>query len=51
MWLSCADIGGMGLGLFLVKNIIENHNGHIAITSQVNKGTTVEITLPQYHTW
>ncbi len=37
---------GMGIGLFLAKNIIEKHKGKIEITSQINKGTTVQICLP-----
>lgn len=38
---------GMGLGLFLAKNIIEEHRGSIHIHSKVNKGTLVEIQLPR----
>ncbi len=38
---------GMGLGLFLVKNIIEKHNGLITIKSSKNKGTTVTVKLPK----
>ena len=38
---------GMGLGLFLAKNIIERHRGDIKIHSKLNKGTTVEVRLPK----
>lgn len=38
---------GLGLGLFLTKSIIDKHLGHITIKSLENKGTTVEILLPQ----
>lgn len=38
---------GLGLGLFLVKEIIEHHNGSIKLTSHLNKGTTVVIRLPR----
>lgn len=37
---------GFGLGLFLIKNIIEQHHGSIKIKSKENKGTTVEVKLP-----
>ncbi len=37
---------GMGLGLPMVKNIIETYNGTISFTSALNKGTTFIITLP-----
>ncbi|MBI0577973.1 PAS domain S-box protein [Neobacillus cucumis] len=37
---------GTGLGLMTCYKIIENHNGEIKITSVVDEGTTVEITLP-----
>lgn len=39
-------IPGTGLGLSLVKQIINGHGGHIDVTSQVNKGTTFTIYLP-----
>lgn len=38
---------GMGLGLFLAKNIIEEHRGSIHLHSKLNKGTTAEIHLPK----
>lgn len=38
---------GMGLGLYLVKNIIKLHRGKVQITSKIEKGTTVEIFLPK----
>lgn len=40
-------IQGMGLGLFLAKNVMVQHHGYIDIRSKVGKGTTVELTLPR----
>jgi len=37
---------GVGLGLFIVKSLIEMHWGRIWIDSVINKGTTVHILLP-----
>ncbi len=38
---------GMGLGLYLTKQIIDAHKGNIYVDSQVGKGTTIEILLPK----
>ena len=40
--------GGMGLGLAMVKSIIQNAGGEISFTSKTNVGTTFTITLPVY---
>ena len=37
---------GTGLGLAMVKKIVEEHEGHIAIDSRPQEGTLVTITLP-----
>lgn len=37
---------GMGLGLYIVQEIIQEHEGCIAITSQPGQGTQVVIRLP-----
>ena len=47
--VSSAKKEGLGLGLFLVKSIIEKHNGEIDVKSQLGKGTTFIISLPQYN--
>jgi signal transduction histidine kinase len=38
---------GTGLGLFIVKRIVELHKGHIDILSQKHKGTRVTLDLPE----
>ncbi|MBF0291876.1 MAG: PAS domain S-box protein [Nitrospinae bacterium] len=37
---------GAGLGLSIVKNIINNHNGTISVESEMDKGTTVRMEIP-----
>ncbi|MCB4798413.1 sensor histidine kinase [Neotamlana laminarinivorans] len=38
---------GMGLGLAMVKNIVENHKGSITFTTKKNKGTTFTVIFPK----
>ncbi|MGG1552337.1 sensor histidine kinase [Paenibacillus ferrarius] len=39
--------GGSGIGLTIVKKLVEAHGGTIEIRSQMGKGTTVEFCLPK----
>jgi two-component system, sporulation sensor kinase E len=39
-------IGGTGLGMIFVAQIVAEHRGKINIDSQVGQGTTVAIELP-----
>jgi signal transduction histidine kinase len=39
-------ISGSGLGLSLVKAVVESHNGRIWLQSQVRVGTTFYISIP-----
>ncbi len=40
------ELGGTGLGLSIAKQIIEAHDGEIALISSFNRGTTVKIKIP-----
>ena len=37
-----------GLGLYITKDLIENHGGRIEVDSTLNEGTCFQITLPMY---
>jgi signal transduction histidine kinase len=37
---------GTGIGLAIVKKIVENHNGIISATSELNKGAQFDIYIP-----
>lgn len=39
-------VGGTGLGLSLVKHIVDRHRGHLGIASEPGRGTRVSILLP-----
>lgn len=39
--------GGTGLGLTICRQLIEQHQGEIHLTSEVNQGTTCHIRLPR----
>ncbi|MCX7759032.1 MAG: HAMP domain-containing histidine kinase [bacterium] len=40
-------IYGLGVGLFLVKKIVEAHGGEVYIKSKINRGTKVTIFIPR----
>ena len=41
-----SEISGLGLGMGIVKQIINDHGGEVAVTSALGQGTTVTFTLP-----
>ncbi|MNU02352.1 Alkaline phosphatase synthesis sensor protein PhoR [compost metagenome] len=43
------DTKGLGLGLYLVNNIVNRHQGNIQVNSKQNQGTTFNISIPHEH--
>ena len=41
------SVGGLGLGLYIVKQIIEGHHGDIQVQSEVGEGTVFTVMLPK----
>ncbi|MCE9671055.1 PAS domain S-box protein [Myxococcus stipitatus] len=39
--------GGLGLGLYIVEQVVKGHGGHIDVTSTAEAGTTFRVTLPR----
>ncbi|WP_299758926.1 PAS domain S-box protein [uncultured Pontibacter sp.] len=39
-------VEGSGVGLYIVKRIIENANGRIEVASELGRGTTIDVYLP-----
>lgn len=42
------ELGGAGLGLAIVRSIVEAHGGHIDVESVLGEGTTFNVWLPAY---
>jgi PAS domain S-box-containing protein len=47
----CSNVGnihGTGLGMTLANQFVQHHSGNISFKSEINKGTTFIITIPNY---
>ena len=38
---------GLGMGLYIVNEIVQRHKGKITVTSEVGKGSTFTVSLPK----
>lgn len=46
---SGSQIAGTGLGLYIVKRIVDNTNGKIEVESEINTGTTFKVYLKDFN--
>lgn len=44
--VSANVVSGLGLGLYIVKEIVETHDGNISVSSSLGKGATFIVDLP-----
>jgi len=44
--ISAASYGGLGLGLYIVRDIVDHHGGRVWVESEPGAGTTFVVTLP-----
>ncbi|MBK7861329.1 MAG: PAS domain-containing protein [Archangiaceae bacterium] len=44
---SARNISGLGLGLYIVKQLVEQHRGQVRVQSRLGEGSTFTVLLPQ----
>lgn len=44
--VSSREYGGLGLGLFIARDIVRSHGGEIGVESELGRGTTFTVELP-----
>jgi signal transduction histidine kinase len=47
---SARNYGGLGLGLYIVREIVEAHGGKVWVQSEVGKGSTFTVEVPRQAT-
>lgn len=47
--IAASEISGLGLGLYISKQIVEAHNGKLFVKSEKNSGSTFTIEFPDPH--
>lgn len=47
-FLEDADVSGVGLGLYLARNVMEQMGGRIGVESEVGRGSTFTLHLPMW---
>jgi signal transduction histidine kinase len=48
-FLEDADVSGVGLGLYLARNVMERMGGRISVDSEVGRGSTFKLHLPLWN--
>lgn len=46
--IPASEISGLGLGLYISKQIIEAHNGSLSVKSEIGHGSTFTIEFPEF---
>ena len=44
--ISANEVSGLGLGLFITRQIVESHGGRIGVESELGKGACFWVELP-----